>query len=133
MASLVADTHAVIWYLLGSPRLSAFARKQMSATVAEQLPILVPSISLVEMIYLVEKNRIPRSEFERLLSVLSASDSGIKIVPLDEGVARTVALVAWDEIPDMPDRIIAATALYLGLPLISRDGRIRASTIRTIW
>jgi PIN domain nuclease of toxin-antitoxin system len=33
----------------------------------------------------------------------------------------------------MPDRIVAATALHYGVPVISRDGRIRASNIRTIW
>jgi PIN domain nuclease of toxin-antitoxin system len=33
----------------------------------------------------------------------------------------------------MPDRIVAATALYFGVPAISRDGRIRASNIQTVW
>jgi predicted nucleic acid-binding protein len=33
----------------------------------------------------------------------------------------------------MPDRIIAATALSLGLPLVTRDGKIRASNVITIW
>jgi len=37
------------------------------------------------------------------------------------------------QIPDLPDRIIAATALYLGLPLISRDRRILLSDVDTIW
>jgi predicted nucleic acid-binding protein len=36
------------------------------------------------------------------------------------------------EIPDMPDRIIAATAVCLGVPLVMRDGKIRASAVRTI-
>jgi len=30
-----------------------------------------------------------------------------------------------DAVPDMPDRIIAATAVYLSVLLISRDGRSR--------
>ena len=33
----------------------------------------------------------------------------------------------------MPDRIVAATAVYFAVPVISRDGRIRASNIRTVW
>jgi predicted nucleic acid-binding protein len=33
----------------------------------------------------------------------------------------------------MPDRIIAATALHLGLPLISRDRKIQLSSVPTIW
>ena len=38
-----------------------------------------------------------------------------------------------DVVPDMPDRIIAATAVHLGLPLITRDERIRSAGIKTIW
>jgi predicted nucleic acid-binding protein len=34
----------------------------------------------------------------------------------------------------MGDRIIAATALYLGLPLVTKDHKIRElSIIQTIW
>jgi predicted nucleic acid-binding protein len=33
----------------------------------------------------------------------------------------------------MPDRIIAATALNLGLPLVTRDRRLQAAGIQTIW
>jgi predicted nucleic acid-binding protein len=36
-------------------------------------------------------------------------------------------------VPDMPDRIVAATAVFLGVPVISRDGRIRAANLRTVW
>jgi predicted nucleic acid-binding protein len=37
-------------------------------------------------------------------------------------------------VPDMPDRIIAATALSLSLPLVTRDAKIQAvTTIQTIW
>ena len=37
------------------------------------------------------------------------------------------------DVPDMPDRIVAATAVYFGVPVISRDGKIRASNVQTIW
>jgi predicted nucleic acid-binding protein len=33
----------------------------------------------------------------------------------------------------MPDRIIAATALHLGVPVITRDRKIRASNLKSIW
>ena len=36
--------------------------------------------------------------------------------------------------PDMPDRIITATALAYHLPLVTRDSKIReAGIVRTIW
>jgi hypothetical protein len=37
------------------------------------------------------------------------------------------------DIPDMPDRIVAAIVVYFDVPVISRDARIRSSTIQTIW
>jgi PIN domain nuclease of toxin-antitoxin system len=37
------------------------------------------------------------------------------------------------EVRDMPDRMVAATAVYFGVPVISRDGRIRASSLKTVW
>ena len=37
------------------------------------------------------------------------------------------------QVPDMPDRIVAATAVYLRVPVISRDGRIRSSNIQSVW
>ena len=53
--------------------------------------------------------------------------------PLSRAVAEKMREVARSQIPDMPDRIIAATALHLGVPLISRDGRIRLSSVHTVW
>jgi len=39
-----------------------------------------------------------------------------------------------ETVPKMCDRIIAATALYLGLPLVTKDHRIRnLDVIQTIW
>jgi PIN domain nuclease of toxin-antitoxin system len=33
----------------------------------------------------------------------------------------------------MPDRVIAATAIHFDVPIISRDGRIRAANLKTVW
>ena len=37
------------------------------------------------------------------------------------------------DVPDLPDRVIAATAALHGVPLLTRDERIRHSTVLTIW
>jgi predicted nucleic acid-binding protein len=37
------------------------------------------------------------------------------------------------DVPDLPDCIIAATALYFDIALISRDGKIQASDLGAIW
>jgi PIN domain nuclease of toxin-antitoxin system len=41
--------------------------------------------------------------------------------------------VPRSEVPDLPDRIVAATGVYLGVPVISRDRMIRAASLKTIW
>jgi predicted nucleic acid-binding protein len=47
--------------------------------------------------------------------------------------SAVIAEVSRMTVPDMPDRIIAGTAMYLELPLISRDRKIQLSQIDTIW
>ena len=59
--------------------------------------------------------------------------AGLVVQPADEAVAQAVYKIPRDIAPDMPDRIIAATALHLGLPLVKRDRRLQNSGIKTIW
>lgn len=54
-------------------------------------------------------------------------------IPVDLNIARTLARLDVAQIPDMPDRIIAATALQLKVPIISRDNKIQLSSLTTIW
>jgi len=105
----------------------------MQSTVAAGNPIFVPSICLVEIIYLTEKQRIPAQALSRLYDHLAQPDSGLLLASLDLRVTQALQEIARNDVPDMPDRIIAATALCLGLPLISCDGKIRASIVETIW
>jgi predicted nucleic acid-binding protein len=70
---------------------------------------------------------------DRLDGVIEGEDAIFEVVPLDMAVARYIHLVPREIVPDMPDRIIAATALYLEVPLVSRDRRIHLSNLEVIW
>ena len=129
----VADTHCVVWYLENDSRLSTPARGFFEQTALGGDEIGVSSISLVEIIYLIEKHKIASESLTRLATGLTDSQSILVEIPLNLSIARTLSRVDSAQIPDMPDRIIAATALHLSVPLISRDGRIRMSAIQTIW
>jgi len=96
-------------------------------------PVYLPSICIVEVIFLVEKKRIPAEALERLVAALADADSALRIASLDLNVAMALARVPREALPDMPDRIIAATALHLDVPDVTRDQRMRASSIKTVW
>jgi PIN domain nuclease of toxin-antitoxin system len=126
----VADTHAALWYLLRNPRLSAAARQFMDDAASAGHDIALSPISLAEIVYLVEKGRLPASAYDELRQALNDPDFVLQEVAFTGAIVEAMCQVPRTEIPDMPDRIVAATAAYLGVPVISRDGRIRASTCR---
>ena len=133
MAAVVVDTHAAVWYLLNAKSLSSNAQKAMDEAVQAGDPVYVSSISLVEVVYLVEKGKLPAVVLDRLTHALSEPDSGFVIAPLNLAVALALLQVSRETVPDMPDRIIAATALDLGLRLVTRDSKIAKTGITTIW
>ncbi|HLO49966.1 MAG TPA: type II toxin-antitoxin system VapC family toxin [Kamptonema sp.] len=134
MTAVVADTHTIIWYLRETTRLSQTAMTVLDTALAGGYPIYVSTISVVEVGYLVERYRLPEEAFGELINTLSDPRTGLAIAPLDLITAQTLRQIPRNVVPDMPDRIIAATALSLSLPLVTRDARIQAlTTIQTIW
>jgi PIN domain nuclease of toxin-antitoxin system len=85
------------------------------------------------MVYLVEKGRISAQEFTQLAQFISQPNGLLVELPIDIKIARGLSSVDVQQVPDMPDRIIATTALVYGVPLISRDSKIRASKVTTLW
>ncbi len=133
MLAALADTHAALWYLGDDPRLSPRALSFITAEIGAGNQIGLSTITLVEAIYLAEKGRIAGDALLRLIGAVDGADAAWIDIPFDRAIAELLRLVPRDQVPDMPDRIIAATALHLGVPLISRDGKIRLSSVRTIW
>ncbi len=134
MSSLVTDTNALIWHLFDPIKLSPKASAAFVQAIKTKSPIYVSIISLVEVTYLVEKGRFSKKVLEGIKNVLINPMLAFTDVPLDFNVAKALEQIPRDIVPDMPDRIIAATALYLNLPLVTSDHKIQASPqISTIW
>jgi PIN domain nuclease of toxin-antitoxin system len=133
-SSIVADTHTIIWHLYDSDELSTNAKQIIEDTSVSGNQLLIASITIVEMTYLIDKKRIKPDVLDKLYEALDDPASNIDIVYLTTEVAQTVKAVPRDLVPDMPDRIIAATALHLNLPLVTRDAKLQNfSQLTTIW
>lgn len=130
MIVATADTHALLWYLWNDRRLTAAARGVFESAAQADDTIAVSSISLVELVYLIEKDRVP---LNACIALLEQENSLLHEIAVDRAIVAAMQLVPRDQIPDMPDRVIAATAHHLQVPLITRDHQIRSGAISTIW
>lgn len=134
MSEYVSDTHALYWHLTNDPRLSARARQVFLDTDRGSHRLFVPGIALVELVYLVERGRLAAAPVEHLLRLVGPIGGSYSVAGLDHGTVQALRHVPRLAVPDMPDRIIVATALQLGLTLITRDDRIRrAATVPILW
>jgi PIN domain nuclease of toxin-antitoxin system len=133
MIAGVADTHAAVLYLFGDPRLSLSAKAAFDAAAPSRLKIALSVVSMAEVVYLVEKSRLPMSVCVDWQAALRDPHHVLQEAPGTSEIVDVMRDVPRTDIPDMPDRIVAATAVYFSVPAISRDGRIRTSKVRTIW
>jgi PIN domain nuclease of toxin-antitoxin system len=134
MSRFVTDTHALYWHLTQDQKLSPVAQQIFKDADIGKNQILIPGIILIEMIYLTEKGRINDSSLAKVLDLLDIVDGSYAVAALDHHTAKALQKIPRSAVPDMPDRIITATALQLDLPLITKDEDIRKSTIvNIIW
>lgn len=133
MVAAIGDTHAVLWYLYADPRLSTPAKLYLDGANAAGEQVGVSAVTLAEAVYLAEKGRIPAKALADLLTAFDASSPLFVEVPFDRLIAQAMMRVPRSAVPDLPDRIIAATAVHMGVPLLSRDRKIQLSAVQTIW
>jgi len=86
MSTFFTDTHALLWYLACDPTLSATAADLFRQADAGTAEIVIPSIVLVEVVYLCERQRVPDNRIDNLLALPGKSGSRYHIAPLDESV-----------------------------------------------
>jgi PIN domain nuclease of toxin-antitoxin system len=134
MKRYVVDTQGILWHLAEDRRLSRRAGKILDYAEEGYAQVLVPSIVLVEAIFLMQRQRIPEAQVRKLFELSEDSEASICVVPLDMAVAQAVGDFGPVAIPDMPDRIIAATARALNVPLITVDPIIAESElVEVVW
>ena len=127
----VTDTHSIVWHMADDPKLSKEAKRVFQETDSGLDYIYIPCIVFFELMYLVEKKKI-RIEFNDFIS-LTSSSKNYRVEPLCLPVIEKSREIPRRKISDPWDRLIAATSLHLGFPLITRDKSLRKMGFDTIW
>ena len=126
----VVDTHALWWYLRSPDRLTAAASAVFRLAETGNATIVVPAITVAEFYYLSVKLGHPVAP-AALLDILTGV-SGVELSDL--GRAQLEILDLFPKIPDIHARLIAAEAVALDAPLVTKDGALAASAqVETVW
>ena len=126
MSSYVTDTQALIKFMMGKKVINNASHEAFQAADRGEGAIIIPAIVLMEVLYLFEKNRIPVG----LLQTEDLMESeNYQFEPLSLEILKAGSEIT--DIPELHDRLIAATARHLGLPIITNDPDICASAFVT--
>jgi len=130
---ILLDTHIWIWFLSNPEKLSSQARKAVEDNM-EKGSLLISSISVWEIAVLNAKNRLHFSI--PLKDWVSQSEKlpFLQFIPVNNTIALNSVLLPASIHNDPADRIVIATALSEGVPLVTKDEKIiKNAPIETIW
>jgi len=129
---ILVDTHVVIWLALETANISKEARAAIEETRQSGQGLAISDITLLEIAQIENKHRIKLNA--SLETFLSEVEARFVVLPMTGRVCvRAMGLPAGYP-KDPADRIIGATALVEGIPLVTADDDIhRSKALRTIW
>jgi PIN domain nuclease of toxin-antitoxin system len=128
---IVLDTHALLWWALDPEQLSESASEVVAQM--ERVGGFASAISIWELGVKVKRGKLELpiriEEFARRVE----RGGVVELLPVDTGTWLRSLSLKWDH-ADPADRVIVATALLRGVPLLTKDETIRAfSEITCVW
>ena len=130
---IVLDTHVWVLFVSNPELLSERAKRSLDAAIEER-GILISSISAWEVALLVAKKRLKLTL--DVIDWIAKSEvlPFIKFIPVDNAVAIKSVNLPQPLHNDPADRIIIATAISMGAPLLTKDENIlKYPHVHTIW
>ena len=130
---IVLDTHVWLWWISNPEKLSIAANQAIDQAITES-SIIISSISVWEVALLVEKGRLKLSIDVRDWVRKTESLPFVRFVPVDNTISLRSTSLPGQFHPDPADRIITATALTMGLPLVTKEEKmINYPHVQTLW
>jgi PIN domain nuclease of toxin-antitoxin system len=117
---VVADSHALVWYVRGSSRLSSRAAKSLREAEATE-SIVVSAATFVDLWYVAQSTRAVTADELAGLRDRAGSAIGVDVHPVDLAVVDDWMTIPRDTLPDPWDRFVVATARTLQTPLVTKD------------
>jgi len=128
--NFVADTHALLWWFTDSSKISLKASDIFEKCEKGELVIFIPTIVIAESLSIFEKKRIS-FDFEDLFKRIHSSEN-FMLIALDYPILQE--MIGMRDVLELHDKIIAATAKYLKVPIITKDKTLQnLSSVKTIW
>jgi len=129
---ILLDTHVVIWLALEPGRISKRARAAIQETRQRGEGLAVSDITPLEIATIENKGRIKLNA--SLEAFLAEIEARFIVLPIAGRICVSALALPAAYPRDPADRVIGATALVEGFPLITADDGIRRSkTLKTIW
>ena len=125
----LADTVAIIRHFAKTGKIGKAAKQILRDADKGEKTILISVISMTEVLYLAERNRIPLN-FQKVKDKLEHLDN-YRIIDLDLDIVETAKRIQGLE---LHDRLIVATALFWDVPILTSDQMISdAGIVDVIW
>jgi PIN domain nuclease of toxin-antitoxin system len=131
---ILLDTHALVWMAGDPSRLSRRAHQAIRQARQDQLRggVAVATITLWELAWLAENGRLQTTG--SVDAFVRETVSRVIVKPMTPEITALAVRLPQNFPRDPADRVIAATAIIEGMPLVTADAAIRQSKVtQTIW
>ncbi len=127
--TVLLDTHALLWAFVAPVSLSREASRILAGETDE---ILVSAASAWEIATKVRNGKLPEAIALELRFEEALTEVGYALLSIDAGIALRAARLPGQH-RDPFDRILAAQALALDIPIVSKDPKLDQFGVRRLW